>query len=249
MDNMNNTRPIQPLVAALVIVVAMLVGVWGIPYALDLRKSPELVLGLVVILGVTVLGVLFFILTTGYAALGLADRKQALGMPEGSVRAMIALFLLITFVIVSLYVFGRVSIKYPDTQITDEAPKLAGQMITLLGTLVGTISGFYFGTSALAAAKEIGERRSPVIRSLSPTDAKQGTNVNLNVKGSNFQNPRSVRLKRGNDEMTGSNIMSKSDEIQCTVQVNQQPGGKWDLLVMNENGQEDQLPAAFTITP
>jgi len=44
-----------------------------------------------------------------FSALDLADRKQALGLPEGSIRAVIALGLIVIFVISSLFLFGRLA--------------------------------------------------------------------------------------------------------------------------------------------
>lgn len=44
-----------------------------------------------------------------FAALDLADPTQALGLPEGSIRAVIALGLIVVFVISSLFLFGRLA--------------------------------------------------------------------------------------------------------------------------------------------
>lgn len=58
-----------------------------------------------------VVGLLAFLalIAFTFAALGLSDPGQALGLPEGSIRAVIALSLIVTFVISSLFLFGRLS--------------------------------------------------------------------------------------------------------------------------------------------
>ena len=46
-----------------------------------------------------------------FARLGLYDRSKALALPEGSIRALIALVLLIIFVIFANIVFGSLSTR------------------------------------------------------------------------------------------------------------------------------------------
>ena len=148
------------------------------------------------------------LLAKHFGSLGLANKEEALGLPAGSVRALIALFLLLAFVVMSLYVFQEVNkgresevienvtqeeITFfrslgnnvrilrettpnatpatTDTDIptttekmysitlveplNDTASQLALQIFTILGTLVGTISGFYFGTRSLETAGRV----------------------------------------------------------------------------------------------
>ncbi len=58
-------------------------------------KQPELITGLIIILGLGVLLVLLFIMAAGFSSLDIADKSQAMGLPEGSIRAIIALFLIV----------------------------------------------------------------------------------------------------------------------------------------------------------
>lgn len=57
--------------------------------------DPAIIIGMVIILGVSALVTLLFILASGFDAIKLTDPKQALGLPVGSIRAMIALMLII----------------------------------------------------------------------------------------------------------------------------------------------------------
>ncbi|HEX8600833.1 MAG TPA: hypothetical protein VF952_20225 [Chloroflexia bacterium] len=72
--------------------------------------QPEIYTGIFVILGLgTLIGLLTF-LAWGLWKMGLTNRLQALGLPEGSIRALIALFLLLVFVVFSVYLYRQVSL-------------------------------------------------------------------------------------------------------------------------------------------
>jgi len=62
---------------------------------------------------------LLFLMAAGFSRMGLADNKQALGLPEGSVRSMIALMLIMVFIIFGIYLFNRTGsgfwIRLPDS--------------------------------------------------------------------------------------------------------------------------------------
>ncbi len=49
--------------------------------------------------------------------------------------------------------------------------------------------------------------------------------------------------------MICTDIMSTNTQIQCkiTIAANQEPG-KWDLVVVNEDGGQDRLEGAFEVT-
>ena len=69
------------------------------------EKCQAILLGLIIILGASVLVLLLFVMAAGFNALGLNNPDESLGLPKGTVRAMIALLLIIVWVIVSIYLF------------------------------------------------------------------------------------------------------------------------------------------------
>lgn len=97
------------MVAAILILI--LLGVYLVLLAGD--STPEETIGLTIALIVSVLMVLLFVMASGFKYLGLADANQALGLPEGSVRAMISLFLIMIFISLSLYLYRTV--YYPPS--------------------------------------------------------------------------------------------------------------------------------------
>jgi hypothetical protein len=68
--------------------------------------SASVVLTLVVIAGVISLLAVLMMTALAFSAVKLSDNKQALGLPEGSVRAVIALSLIVIFVITVVFLFG-----------------------------------------------------------------------------------------------------------------------------------------------
>jgi len=95
------------LAAAVVIVIALGILITQLP------RIPEIMMGGIIVLAVSVLMVLLFAMAAGFAGLKLSDSRQALGLPEGSVRALIALFLIMVFVVFGLFMFREVA--HPDT--------------------------------------------------------------------------------------------------------------------------------------
>src|SRR5262245_1816786 len=77
----------------------LILGLGAILAAKVFSKEPEIQVGFLVVIGVIALITLHFIVAAGFAHLQLADPKQALALPEGSIRAMIALILIMVFII------------------------------------------------------------------------------------------------------------------------------------------------------
>jgi hypothetical protein len=156
----------------------------------DANDSKSLLLPVLAISSVCLLLAALSVVSVAFNAFGLSDPKQALGLPEGSVRAVIAISLVVLFTIMAVYLFHGVSkdsietmkdipiskkdeiiadlqktnkyiIDVPDKDgttdriyvrrgPTPEAVDIAKQLIILLGTLVTSVSSFYFGTRAAA---------------------------------------------------------------------------------------------------
>lgn len=89
-----------------------LIGGWLLPWAItNLRSegisSPAITLTVLLVFG---LGVLLFVLATMvgvFYVFKLNNPTEALGLPEGSVRAIVALSLLVIFSIMALFLFSR----------------------------------------------------------------------------------------------------------------------------------------------
>jgi hypothetical protein len=94
--------------------------------------STEIEIGIIIVIAVVALMLLLFIMAAGFSILNLTDPKQALGLPEGSIRAMIALILVLVFIICGTYLFRLVGTGYPTTfvnQTSDEMQKIQGKIL------------------------------------------------------------------------------------------------------------------------
>jgi uncharacterized membrane protein YgcG len=104
--------------------------------------------GVTILLTSGVIGLLFALAVVAvfFNGLALTDREEALGLPKGSVRAVIALALILIFAVLSVYLYSTID--------STNAPKadIAKQLITTVSTLVVAISSFYFGSSAVQQA-------------------------------------------------------------------------------------------------
>jgi hypothetical protein len=74
-------------------------------------QQPDIIsLPILMIAGVVALLFSLAIVSVAFAVLNLSDKTQALALPEGSVRAVIALCLLVLFAIITIFLFGSLSI-------------------------------------------------------------------------------------------------------------------------------------------
>ncbi len=239
-------------IVATVLIVALIIT--GLVLVINYFTTPqnprsELVIGLIIVLGVSVLIVLLFIIAAGFSALGMGDPKQAMGLPEGSIRAMIALLLIIVWVILSVFLFNAVQGQTGDTAVT----RLAQQLFTTMATLVVAIASFYFGSRSVASARaalapSIPTTR-PVIGRVDPSQVAQSTTGSLlTIQGKYFRLPKSVRLVQDSTTIEATEIISSDTQIQCKVTIAaDQKTGKWDLIVVNEDGGQDRLAGAFEV--
>jgi hypothetical protein len=97
--------------------------------------------------------------------LNLTSKSQALGLPPGSIRALIALSLIIIFAIMVIYMQSeleptRVSYDggntYEYREPSEAQKNFALQSLTTIGTLVTSLAAFYFGTAAVETARGAG---------------------------------------------------------------------------------------------
>ena len=84
---------------------ALLVGLGSLLLSSRYPDTPEIQMALVIVIAIAALLMLLFVVAAGFSRLQLSDAKQPLGLPEGSIRAMIALILILIFIIFGIYLF------------------------------------------------------------------------------------------------------------------------------------------------
>lgn len=94
-------------VVALLFISTLGLIIWYLNLFTDFHR-PEIILSVLLVISVIALTVSLTIIAVIFKYLGLTDPKQSLGLPEGSIRAVIALSLILIFMISSLLLFEEV---------------------------------------------------------------------------------------------------------------------------------------------
>ena len=122
---------------------------------------------LIVAAVIGLLGAIAFVVVA-FSLYKLIDPREALGLPPGSIRALLALLLLVIFASMTVFFFGALRNTPPNVE-NAAAADIAKQVLTILGTLLAAVSGFYFGTTSTTnAAKIAGGTSGPVLTTTSP---------------------------------------------------------------------------------
>ena len=104
--------------AGLVLIVLPCVSLY---YGIDrMGETPAVGLPILAILGIMILFGALALIATLFARLDLSDPNQALALPEGSIRAAIALALIVLFAIISIMLYQSISKPYVITGLGEQ---------------------------------------------------------------------------------------------------------------------------------
>jgi hypothetical protein len=264
-------------------------------------SSPPILLPLLAIGGVIVFILVLTSVAIMFSFIGLTHQDQAMGLPEGSIRAVIALSLIVLFTILAVFLYQNISrggpvstvenlsdaervqflkdhstardvksvlatkdgkpLKKPDgsdlytVTYRDENPTsadFAKQLLVLLGTLMTAITSFYLGagTAASATAPPSPSPTVDHIQNREHVISRDGSVIRLMVKGNNLDIIRNVKIEREGARYSGSNVVSKSDNVTCeiTVTAAMVAPPPWDVVVDDGASKFATLRSALTIT-
>lgn len=119
----------------------LVVACLGVAASLFTGKGPpEVMLPLLIISGVMMLLVTLALTAFVFSGVDLTDKTQALGLPEGSVRSVIALSLVLLFAILAVYLYSSMAVrgkifeakgltKEASTQLRERLQAGAGQIV------------------------------------------------------------------------------------------------------------------------
>jgi len=119
--------------------------------------ADEVKLPLLMVVAVVALLGSISLVVVAFGIFRLVDKTQALGLPDGSVRAIIALMLIVLFLAMTVFMIARVK----GSAAADPVVDLAKQVLTILGTLVTAVSGFYFGSRSVSDAANLTQNVPP----------------------------------------------------------------------------------------
>lgn len=314
MSEQRNEQPVQAFRAAGVVVMTIVVifvllgfGIWKIK---DLAQLDDAVkLPSLVIAGLVSLIALLAVMAIAFKTVHLANQTQALGLPEGTVRAVIALSLILIFAVVTVYLFSALSQRSDEkccealaatdttgtttsttttgtaTATTTEGPDkknspqppastpaeqqratrasaaqdFAKQLLIMLGTLITSITSFYFGsktgTDVLSRTNQNGQNpqnstskdtpNAPKLTGLNPGTVASGQPVT--ISGSNLNLIDAVVVRDDKGAEANATIGSKTDTA-VIFTLEEALSGRWNVFGRTKDGVESVAPSPLTIT-
>ena len=273
----------------LVCVIGALVGLYFLVSSKDIDL--EIRLPVLAIAGVVALLISLAVVAGSFTLFGLTNRNEALGLPEGSARAVIALSLIVLFAIFSVYLYAdlsrppiaaatnltgsdkdRLLSAIPSTMViatvsnhaqgpeerfsvyyqqgNAQGQDFAKQLLAMIGTLVTSVSSFYFGSKAVTAAVPSGGSKPAAhLRGVTPKGHKSGQTVSLTIEGDNLDLVKEVKIAHANRQVVAKNVTSNANTVLCELDIPANaPAGAWTVSVVDGAGQKADLVDAFTIS-
>ncbi len=161
-----------------------------------------------------------------------------LGIAKGSVRAILALSILLGF---GMYIYFITVNKYDHPNFD--------KIFTALLSILSAVTGFYFGSRGTTTQSAI-KPPSPTIIGVQPNTGKAGEKVSItNLSGTGFQTGAAVCLSKGADKIPAQEVtVVQGNKITCFVDLaNATAGDKWDVVVTNPDKQTVTLPGGLEI--
>jgi hypothetical protein len=235
----------------LIIFAFSLAGIGTLIYAVVKTLGPSSAnfgLPILALLSVLLLLGALLIFTTLIHTIGLSDKGSALGLPEGSVRALLALALLGLFAVLAASVLVNPS--------TDEFGK---QMLTLVGTLMTAVISFYFGsattsvsTTSLAtpssAAVSASGAPETSLTGISPTRAQKGTSRTYTIAGKGLAKVRKVEALAPGGGPPVPAASSNSTDSAVTFDFSFPGTGRWTMQITVGSAEPIPVPGVIEVT-
>jgi hypothetical protein len=237
----------------LIVFAFSLAGIGALIYAVVKTLGPSSAsfgLPILALLSVLLLLGALLIFTTLIHTIGLSDKGSALGLPEGSVRALLALALLGLFAVLAASVLVN-----PPTPV-DEFGK---QMLTLVGTLMTAVISFYFGSAtgtvattqtgttsgAGAVASGVSETTATGI---APTRAKKATSQTYSISGKGLANVTKVEALApgGGSPMPATNLNATDTAV--TFDFSFPGAGRWTVQITAGGSAPIPVPGVIEVT-
>jgi hypothetical protein len=294
-DNSRSSVVAAGIVAVSVVSVCLLLGGAGAVASLKGLENAVRLPFLVMIGVVALLGVLAA-MAIAFKTMHLANQTQALGLPEGSVRAVIALSLILIFAVVTVYLFSDLSncksvvevdksgnpvktVSAPvststvvtttagttSTVVTTTDPNkplpvsdeqkaraaasqdFAKQLLIMLGTLITSLTSFYFGSNLPAAGTS--RPAPPKLTGIDPqTFAATSLPQSIKVQGTGLQAVDTVSLREAKGATVAGVIASLTDTLLTVTVPTGTTAGTCSVGIKTKDGLEAAAPTSLIIT-
>lgn len=278
------------LVMAAIALISLLIIVSAAYFLAETNAAAVVGLPMLAIASVVILISLLCGMSVVFASFELQDKTQALALPEGSIRAVIAMMLVVLFAVLSIYLYTSIAegqmlslgivndderaelVKRYTTeniiavsnsdrtfkiwvrgQSSSNSVDFAKQLLVLVGTLVTSISSFYFGSKVATHAGEAPQRASlggPVAGGLTPRSYARGSGkTQFAVFGKNLEGVTLVRAAFGDREVIATGLESHADFLTFELDIPPEaPPGAWKLFVAGDSSRYTEVLSRLDVT-
>jgi amino acid transporter len=299
-DDVPAIRAAFVVIVTVVVVFSLLaLGAW----ALKAGKVDDSVrLPLLVIAGLVSLIALLAVMAIAFKTVHLANQTQALGLPDGTVRAVIALSLILIFAVVTVYLFSNLSdldtvacqeLEALKNQIakttgnrslaatpvatdtsgtnaptstslspadTRRQSKLASsedfakQLLIMLGTLITSITSFYFASSKTDSASSRTPPPPPPSKPMTlsgvspPTAPRDNLPTEFTVMGTGLTGVGAVSLQSGTLILQAQDVSLPTDTAVRFKPPANLNADKWEVIIETRDGVKQKVPGSIEIT-
>jgi hypothetical protein len=276
------------LIGAGAVVIAIIVAS---VYSLKVTEMSAVVgLPMLSIGAVIILLILLCSMAVVFASFDLQDKTQALALPEGSIRAVIALMLIVLFAILCIYLYGSLATGQTSSLgLLDEgtrttlvntygAPNVvaiaksdgkfdvwlrqpaspdgvdfAKQLLVLVGTLVTSISSFYFGSRTAGQSTQAppATTPAPVISTITPDIYKRDSGPqDFKLQGSGLDRITGLKLIRSGKEIAVTEVTATADQVLFKLDIASasQEAGVWSITLIDSTLGEQATPQVLAVS-
>ena len=275
----------------------------------DISTHAGVGLPILAIFGIMMLFGALSLVASVFVKLNLSDKTQPLALPEGSIRAVIAMALIVLFAIIAIMLYTSLSEPYPIPNLTlstrdnvltemknrviaiqsepctpqppvdaaskplkstlyssdshckdenkrftvilrvppgQETTDLAKQLLILIGTLMTSLTSFYFASRTGVNQPQPPAEPSGSVKNMTPNPAlvspkvitfKDGVAFSILIGGTSMENVKEVSLKQGESIVKATKTAVGKDGIDCTfVAEAGTPEGVWQPVVTALSG-------------
>ncbi len=125
----------------------------------------------------------------------------------------------------------------------------AKQLLVLIGTLVTSVAGFYFGSQAVSDAQDAsGLGPPPTLHGVDPGKIEGGGERKLTITGNDLNQVTQAQIASGNVQITDPNVVSNARQVVAHFAVPPDaPKGPWDVVVIDKAGRSARLAGALNV--
>ena len=130
------------------------------------------------------------------------------------------------------------------------AEDFAKQLLVLIGTLVTSVTSFYFGSRGAATSPPEAPKSAPTLRGVNPKQLSATATgpAHLEITGDNLQLITEVKLASGTDQIVATNVTSNGSVVKCDLKIDPvHQKLAWDVVVADGSGKQMKLPEALTV--